>query len=241
MGITIQQYRSRIGRFMPKHVSNRSERKNIYEVEVSQTILFLRILYLFSALVIPMIFALQQHNLVNQQQSYSQPIYPTDSQQLFIHHILPFSSRGCVPSLPPNHSRWCRTSSPSCSAWSPPWVAGDASSLSSFYFRRITNFEARYTNGNGRNKGIKIAHWNKGGAFLVNKMANIKNIVQQHHPHILGLSEANLQDVHDHNLLVIPDYTLHVCPTISNPSLRTSRVVVYTHKDVVQDSTRPHE
>ena len=64
-------------------------------------------------------------------------------------------------------------------------------------------------------------------------MADIKNIAEQHHPHILGLSEANLLDVHDHDLVAIPDYTLHVCPTIENPSLRTSRIVVYTHKDVV--------
>ena len=33
--------------------------------------------------------------------------------------------------------------------------------------------------------------------------------------------------------MIIPDYNLHVCPTITNPSLGNSRVVVYTHKDIV--------
>ena len=67
-------------------------------------------------------------------------------------------------------------------------------------------------------------------------MADLKNIIQQHHPHILGLSEANLLDIHDQSLANIPDYTLHVCPTITNPALRTSRVVEYTHRDVIVKS-----
>ena len=46
----------------------------------------------------------------------------------------------------------------------------------------VTNFQARYTNGN-RSRGIKICHWNKGGSFLVNKMPEIKNLISQHHPH----------------------------------------------------------
>ena len=31
----------------------------------------------------------------------------------------------------------------------------------------------------------------------------------------------------------VQDYNIHVCPTINNPSLRSSRIVVYTHKDIV--------
>ena len=97
----------------------------------------------------------------------------------------------------------------------------------------VTNFQSRYTNGNRSSKGITICHWNKGGSFLINKMPEIKNIIAQHHPQILGVSEANLLDVHDASLAAVQDYNLHVCPTINNPSLRTSRIVVYTHKDIV--------
>ena len=100
-------------------------------------------------------------------------------------------------------------------------------------FTMITNFQSRYTMGNRKNKGIKISHWNKGGSYLINKMPEIKNIIAQHKPQILGISEANLLDTHDPSLVAVQDYCLHVCSTISNPCLRTSRVVVYTHKDIV--------
>ena len=49
----------------------------------------------------------------------------------------------------------------------------------------------------------------------------------------MGISEANLKNTHDQNLVQIEEYTLHTCPTISNPNLLTSRVVVYTHKSLV--------
>ena len=53
-------------------------------------------------------------------------------------------------------------------------------------------------------------------------------------PHILGISEANLHQSHDQNLVQLDDYILHTCPTISNNLLNnTSRVVVYTHRTLV--------
>ena len=53
------------------------------------------------------------------------------------------------------------------------------------------------------------------------------------HPHILGLSEANLKHTHDQNQVQLDDYVLHTCPTLSNPAYNTSRVVVYTHRSLV--------
>ena len=78
----------------------------------------------------------------------------------------------------------------------------------------ISNFTSRYINGNKKNQGIKIAHWNKGNAFLENKMPEIKNIVSGLHPHVLGISEANLHHNDDQNLVQMEDYTLHTCPTL---------------------------
>ena len=95
------------------------------------------------------------------------------------------------------------------------------------------NFLARYTYGNKRQNGIKIVHWNKGSSYLENKMNEIEPIIQQHHPHIFGLSEANLFDHHDQNNVQLPKYTLHPCPTLSNSKLKVSRVVVYTHNSLV--------
>jgi hypothetical protein len=37
-------------------------------------------------------------------------------------------------------------------------------------FSMVSNFESRYKYGNRKAKGIKIAHCNKGGSHLVNKM-----------------------------------------------------------------------
>ena len=95
------------------------------------------------------------------------------------------------------------------------------------------NFLARYTYGNRRQHGINIVHWNKGSSFLENKKFDIEQNIQKYHPHIFGLSEANLFSHHDQANVQYPGYTLHTCPTISNPELNVSRVVVYTHMSLV--------
>ena len=64
-------------------------------------------------------------------------------------------------------------------------------------------------------------------------MPEIKNIINGLHPHIMGLSEANLKASHDQNLVQLTDYVLHTCLTLNNPTLNTSRVVVYTHRSLV--------
>ena len=64
--------------------------------------------------------------------------------------------------------------------------------MATFLSRMITNFTSRYLHGNKKTSGIRIAHWNKGPGFLQNKLPEVKHIVQGLHPHILGLSEANL-------------------------------------------------
>ena len=56
-----------------------------------------------------------------------------------------------------------------------------------------SNFYARYTYGNRSNRGVKLSHWNAGSAFLENKTNEIENLISDHHPHLLGISEANLQ------------------------------------------------
>ena len=84
-----------------------------------------------------------------------------------------------------------------------------------------------------RGHGIKILHWNKGPSFLINKHDDIETLISGHTPHVLGLSEANVRQDHDLSLVQHEDYTLHTCPTIDNPELKMSRVVVYTHKSLV--------
>ena len=97
----------------------------------------------------------------------------------------------------------------------------------------VTNFQSRYENGNRKVGGVKIGHWNKGPGFLQTKMPEIRNLINSFHPHILGISEANFQQEHDPNLVQLEDYVLHTCLTLQNPSLKTSRIVVYTHKSLI--------
>ena len=84
-------------------------------------------------------------------------------------------------------------------------------------------------NGNGRQRGIKIIHWNKGSSFLENKFNEVEAVINGHKPHMIGLSEANLRAGHDKTKVQLTDYNLHTAQTLDNPDLLVSRVVVYTH------------
>ena len=95
------------------------------------------------------------------------------------------------------------------------------------------NFLARYRHGNRRSSGIKLCHWNKGGAFLINSMNEIEQVITQHRPHVLGISESNFLAKHNIEDVQINDYNLILADTIKNPNLNISRVAVYIHKDVV--------
>ena len=72
--------------------------------------------------------------------------------------------------------------SPSSASRTCPWVTSSD-----------RNKAAHITNGNTgqRGKGVTCLYWNKGPAFLSNKMLDISTIIEEHKPHILGLGEAN--------------------------------------------------
>ena len=55
------------------------------------------------------------------------------------------------------------------------------------------NFLARYTNGNGRSRnGLKMAHINLGGGFLINRTNEIEQIIGDYKPHILEYRRLDL-------------------------------------------------
>ena len=102
----------------------------------------------------------------------------------------------------------------------------------SFYIE-LSNFFARYLYGNRQTKGIKIIHYNKGNGFLANKKHEIECIISRFHPHILGVSEANFMKDQNKCDVDISDYNLLTCPTLDNPELSYSRIVVYVHNSLV--------
>ena len=91
------------------------------------------------------------------------------------------------------------------------------------------NLYARYTYGNRTNRGIKLSHWNAGSAFLENKIHEVEQVSDSYHPHIFGVSAANLNINHDLNNVQIDNYDLITCETMNNVNLQYSRVVVYKH------------
>ena len=96
-----------------------------------------------------------------------------------------------------------------------------------------SNFYARYTYGNRANRGIKLSHWNAGNAHLENKTIDIEHVISDHHPHLIGISEANLHRNHCIDNCKIDDYELITCKTLDNVNLQISRVVVYKHTSLV--------
>ena len=93
------------------------------------------------------------------------------------------------------------------------------------------NFKARYLHGNIR-RGVVNMHINI--RSLYNKMGEVKNLVKQEKPHILGISEAELRISH-HSLstLKLPGYDLLLPKSWSECG--KARVVVYIKKSLEYD------
>ena len=75
--------------------------------------------------------------------------------------------------------------------------------------------------------------WNKGSSLLQNSQQELGILIDKFKPDILTLSEANLKNDIETKYVSIDNYTLHTAPTINNQELNISRVVVYTHSNVI--------
>ena len=102
-----------------------------------------------------------------------------------------------------------------------------------YQFSNLDNHYSKYTNGNRKHNGIRIYHFNKGNAFLATKIHEIENIISKNKPHILGISEANFFHDHDYDLVQIENYKFITAKTLQNPGLKVSRVCVYLHNSMV--------
>ena len=91
----------------------------------------------------------------------------------------PSKLRGCTPTSPSLEplADWGPT---------PSWLSS-----------KQRNKLARAVTGNRANRGIIIAHWNMGSAHLHNKMLELEQVVSDHHPHVIGISEANFKRGHN--------------------------------------------
>ena len=106
--------------------------------------------------------------------------------------------------------------------------------ISTSSYRKIgkkctSNFLARYTYGNRMEKGLKNVHVNI--RSLKYKIQEVKNIVQNNSPHILGLSEAELKkSTTDISALKIPGYDI-LFPKSWEVN-GTARIILYVKKSL---------
>ena len=101
--------------------------------------------------------------------------------------------------------------------------------------QELSNFYARYLYGNKQDRGIKIAHFNKGPGYLVSKRNEIEHLISGLHPHVLGISEANYFKNHDFDEVQISDYIFHTSPTLDNESQQNYNL--YSQILTLQDQT----
>ena len=228
MDIHIATYRSRIGSFRTSgNFSYISERKQTYKSRNSSTRTFynFRRIAVFIALVISIVSRLENVMQIEQQvqSSYGGPIaIATDPVSFFI-----LGGQDSAPPFPNLHLSFHDVLAVHSAATLQGVQAGHldrgwivAAIPLQYSILSDSNFYARYTYGNRTNGGIKLTHWNAGNAYLENKTNDIENLILDHHPHLLGISEANLHKDHSIDNCKIEDYDLITCRTIDNENLR---------------------
>ena len=220
MGDSLQAYRSRIGTFSHKPVTEnvRKSYKPSYNYDYKYPLLPI---FLFLLL-----------NLVLIVTNLNKPVYPS------------FQSKG-VYSSKIRHTYQLTWSTSRTSILTSTGTSSSSSTTSSlrdpvylcsyWLTSKDRNHYAQIIFGNRsqRGHGMKLLHWNKGSSYLQNKHHEVETIIEAHTPHVLGLSEANLKADHDLARVQHPEYELHTCSTMSNPELSVSRIVVYTHNSLV--------
>ena len=108
--------------------------------------------------------------------------------------------------------------------------------------KQTNNFKAKYKHGNKQTvkRGIKSMHLNI--RSLRNKLFEIKNVIKEHGPHILGLSEAQLKNnggQYDENELKIPGYSILFPKSWASHGF--ARVLVYVKNTVEYEQVRELE
>ena len=68
---------------------------------------------------------------------------------------------------------------------------GDHQGKTFYSFTDLSNKYSKRTYGNRKKNGIRLCHFNKGNSLLLNRVLEVENIINQHRPHVLGISELN--------------------------------------------------
>ena len=89
-------------------------------------------------------------------------------------------------------------------------------------WKPLSNLTAHITYGNRgqAGKGMKLAAWNAGNAYLENKLNEIEKVIESVKPHVLIISEGNLRQCVDKSTVKISGYELFTAETITNSDIK---------------------
>ena len=173
MGINIEQYRARIGSFLPvRNISRKSHEKNEYSRSRRSKQFFNFIKMFLMLCIAAFLFEAELSNL----QQDKTLISVAEKHSL---SSLTFKLGGRV--IRGRSLNTCQL-----------FIKHEDKFGRQFYqFKNLDNHFSKYTNGNRKKNGIRIYHLNKGSSFLANGMHEIENVIIKHRPHLLGISESN--------------------------------------------------
>ena len=113
------------------------------------------------------------------------------------------------------------------------WTVSNTVQGNFFKHSDLSNFYSKYTNGNRKEHGLKIAHFNMGGGHLENKIDELENVIAGLHPHLIGVSETSFHKHHDAENVQIQGYKFITSNTLNNNNLQVSRISVFVHESVI--------
>ena len=210
MGISLQAYRCRVGCFNSNYFINTSSRQPTTTGSTSSPCWPGRLALIFTTTLCLALLAIAIYRVAEQ------------SHQT-LHSLPSTSTSGCSSSTPDwKLEAFFLQFFPYLPPWPPPWQCLGAYIVKTSYSSRRNmstseisiineyhllqsvswttakqiNCNARTINGNRKERGIKILHWNKGPSYLENKYNEVEAIIENHKPHVLGLSESNLRAEH---------------------------------------------
>ena len=163
----------------------------------------------------PLYPTMPDHSLLQLQRNSTETRSDNTAGAMVVAYILQYGIQMWSPSIASSLYRQIDPSTATRPAWleTPPPLSSsmpsclysssrDNTSPTFWISRKVRNRLVRASNGNRQDRGLKIAHWNAGSAHLRNKMDEVELAVAEHHPHLLGISESNLQRSHDTYKLV---------------------------------------